>query len=246
MALTDAWVGRQRMGTAFLSLAALALAAVTGTAGVRADKPNVVVIVADDLGYADVGFQGCKDIPTPHLDALAKAGVRLHQRLRHPARLRPTRAGLLTGRYQHALGHEVTLAPREVRPLPRGDDSADALKSAGYATVAVGKWHLGQLPQFRPLARGFTDHYGFLGGGRSFLPLKESRAWRSSRKTRTKSICGGTRLVSRIRIRDGCVRRGSRRVHPPPQGGPVLPLPRVQRPARPVAGDRQVPLGSRI
>jgi arylsulfatase A-like enzyme len=157
-------------------LAGLLAARPAATAPPTAGRPpNVVLIVADDLGYADVGFHGCKDIPTPHLDALAKAGVVCTNGYVTCPVCAPTRAGLLTGRYQQRLGFEDNAWSAKVGLSPAATTVSDALKSAGYSTFAVGKWHLGQLPQFRPLVRGFTDHYGFLGGGRSFLPLKESQ-----------------------------------------------------------------------
>jgi arylsulfatase A-like enzyme len=158
-----------------LVLATIAPRPATGTAAGRGDKPNVVVILADDLGYADLGFHGCKDIPTPHLDALAKAGVVCTNGYVTCPVCAPTRAGLLTGRYQQRLGFDDNSWSPKTGLSTEATTLADVLKAAGYATFAVGKWHLGQLPQFRPLVRGFTDHYGFLGGGRSFLPLKESQ-----------------------------------------------------------------------
>jgi arylsulfatase A-like enzyme len=138
-------------------------------------KPNVIVIITDDQGYADAGFQGSTEIVTPHLDALAASGVVCTSGYVTSAVCAPSRAGLLTGRYQQRHGfHDNAWSPlvglsTEVRTM------ADVLKSQGYATCAIGKWHLGQLPEFRPLVRGFTEHYGFLGGGRSFLPLGESQ-----------------------------------------------------------------------
>jgi arylsulfatase A-like enzyme len=167
-----------RVGRVTLMALALSLAIVIAppaTAAGRGGKPNVVVILADDLGYADVGFQGCKDIPTPHLDALAKAGVVCTNGYVTCPVCSPTRAGLLTGRYQQRSGFEDNSWSAKTGLDPKATTVADVLKSAGYATFAVGKWHLGQLPQFRPLVRGFTDHYGFLGGGRSYLPLKDSQ-----------------------------------------------------------------------
>lgn len=160
---------------AFLLLATIALPSRPVAAAGRGDKPNIVIILADDLGYADVGFHGGKDIPTPHLDALAKAGVVCTNGYVTCPVCAPTRAGLLTGRYQQRLGFEDNSWSGKTGLSPEATTLADILKTAGYATFAVGKWHLGHLPQFRPLVRGFTDHYGFLGGGRSFLPLKESQ-----------------------------------------------------------------------
>ena len=136
--------------------------------------PNILVIVADDLGYADVGFQGCKDIPTPHLDALAKRSVRCTSGyVTHPF-CSPTRAGLLTGRYQQRFGHEnnpAWLPESTVAGLPLAQVTLpQVLKTAGYFTGAVGKWHLGAHPQFHPNRRGFDHYYGLLGGGHSYLP----------------------------------------------------------------------------
>ncbi len=175
MPRTKPRIGRLALFAMALTLATIAPSSGIGKAAGRSDQPNVVVILADDLGYADVGFQGCKDIPTPHLDALAKAGVVCTNGYVTCPVCAPTRAGLLTGRYQQHLGFEDNSWSAKTGLAPEATTVADVLKTAGYSTFAVGKWHLGQLPQFRPLVRGFTDHYGFLGGGRSFLPLKESQ-----------------------------------------------------------------------
>jgi arylsulfatase A-like enzyme len=166
-------------GVAFrlrLLLAMLLLApAAHASAAEPARKPNVIVILADDLGYADLGFQGCKDVPTPHLDALAKGGVRCTSGYASCPVCSPTRAGLLTGRYQQRFGYEFLGGGPNVGLPVEETTVANLLKMAGYATMAIGKWHLGSAPQFRPNARGFSEFYGFLGGGRSFLPLKESQ-----------------------------------------------------------------------
>jgi arylsulfatase A-like enzyme len=125
--------------------------------------PNILLILADDLGYADVGFQGCKDIPTPHLDALAAAGVRLTNGYVSGPYCSPTRAGLMTGRYQTRFGHEFN--PGSGNGLPLSETTiADRLTAAGYVTGLVGKWHLGELPQFHPQKRGFREFFGFLEG----------------------------------------------------------------------------------
>lgn len=138
-----------------------------------ADQPNILVIVADDLGYADVGFNGCKDIPTPNLDRLAKQSVRCtNGYVTHPF-CSPTRAGLLTGRYQQRFGHEnnpAWLPESTVAGLPLSQSTLpQALKSAGYVTGCVGKWHLGAHPQFHPNRRGFDEYFGLLGGGHVYL-----------------------------------------------------------------------------
>lgn len=137
-------------------------------------RPNIIVLLADDLGYADVGFQGSKDIVTPHLDALARAGVRCTDGYVTCPVCSPTRAGLLTGRYQQRFGYEfIGGGGKQPVGLPPGEKTiADLLQAAGYATGAIGKWHLGKEPQFHPLARGFQEFYGFLGGGRSYFPAK--------------------------------------------------------------------------
>lgn len=137
-------------------------------------RPNVVVIVADDLGYADVGFNGCTDIPTPNIDSLARDGARFSNGYVSHAYCSPTRAGLLSGRYQQRFGHEAnpTYLPEDTKVgLPVTETLLPKLLgNAGYASGAIGKWHLGAAPCFRPEARGFTEYYGFLGGGHQYLP----------------------------------------------------------------------------
>ncbi len=132
-------------------------------------KPNVLVIVGDDMGYADVGFHGCKDIPTPHLDRLAADGVRFTNGYVSGPYCSPTRAGLLTGRYQQRFGHEFN-AGAGGTGLPTTETTlADRLKAAGYATAVVGKWHLGAEAQFQPQQRGFSEFFGFLGGSHDYF-----------------------------------------------------------------------------
>ena len=108
----------------------------------EATRPNIVVILADDMGYADVGFQGCTDIPTPHIDSLAKNGVCFTNGYVSGPYCSPTRAGLLTGRYQQRFGHEFNPGQGAGIGLPLSETTlADRLKGAGYATGLVGKWH---------------------------------------------------------------------------------------------------------
>lgn len=131
-------------------------------------RPNVLYLLADDLGYGELGFQGCKDVPTPHLDSLAANGVRFtHGYVSSPV-CSPSRAGSLTGRYQTRFGHEFNhpLADRAPVGLPvEQKTAADWFKEAGYSTAHVGKWHLGnpKLPQFTATARGFDDDVLFPG-----------------------------------------------------------------------------------
>jgi arylsulfatase A-like enzyme len=134
---------------------------------------NVVVILADDLGYAGIGAQGCTDIPTPRIDSLAKEGVRCTQGYVTCPVCAPTRAGLLTGRYQERFGfeHNPGPAPQEGFGLPRDQPTlAERLKAAGYATGMVGKWHLGQTEGLRPPERGFDSYFGFLAGAHPYFP----------------------------------------------------------------------------
>jgi arylsulfatase A-like enzyme len=153
------------------------LAALAGGPLLAADaarKPNVLVIVADDLGYADLGFQGCKDVPTPNLDALARGGIRCSSGYVSGPYCSPTRAGLLTGRYQQRYGHEFNPGAPNPQNLAQGlslkeTTLADRLKAAGYRTGLVGKWHLGHAAEFRPQKRGFEEFFGFLGGAHSYL-----------------------------------------------------------------------------
>ena len=163
---------------AVLSLAACAAIGVTSRADTKsARKPNILVIVADDLGYADPGFQGGKDIPTPHLDALAKSGARFTAGYVSGPYCSPTRAGLLTGRYQQRFGHEFNPggAANDDFGLSLDETTiANALKGAGYTTGLVGKWHLGFAEKFQPQERGFDEFFGFLGGAHPYFVNEEN------------------------------------------------------------------------
>lgn len=140
-----------------------------------AAQPNVLLILADDLGYADLGAQGCQDVPTPQIDSLARNGVRCTDGYANHPVCAPTRAALMTGRYQHRFGFEFNPGPEaeaaEDFGLP-GDvpTLAERLRAAGYATGMVGKWHLGFVEGRRPWERGFESFYGFLAGARSYYP----------------------------------------------------------------------------
>ncbi len=138
-------------------------------ANVFAAQPNILVIVGDDMGFADVGFHGCKDITTPNLDALAAAGVRFTNGYVSGPYCSPTRAGLLTGRYQNRFGHEFNPGGG-VQGMPVSEKTiADRLKAAGYTTGLIGKWHLGANPAMHPQQRGFTEFFGFLGGAHDYF-----------------------------------------------------------------------------
>ncbi|MFA5191633.1 MAG: sulfatase [Verrucomicrobiia bacterium] len=156
------------------TIVVLAVLLAAATLADAARKPNVIVILADDMGYADVGFNGCKDIPTPHIDSLAAHGVRCSSGYVSHSFCSPTRAGLMTGRYQQRFGHENNPAwlPEDTKVgLPVSQTTiADVMKSAGFVTGAIGKWHLGAAPCFHPNERGFVEYFGFLGGGHIYLP----------------------------------------------------------------------------
>lgn len=131
-------------------------------------RPNVLYLLADDLGFGELGFQGRADVPTPNLDSIARNGVRFTQSYVSAPVCSPSRAGLLTGRYQTRFGHEFNhpLADRAPVGLPVDQKTAaNWFKDAGYATAHIGKWHLGnpKLPQFTATARGFDDDLLFPG-----------------------------------------------------------------------------------
>lgn len=136
--------------------------------------PNLVVIMADDLGYADVGFNGCTDIPTPNIDSIAREGVRFTSGYVAYPVCGPSRAAFITGRYGQRFGFERNPPYKTDDPtigLPRSERTlADALSAVGYRCGIVGKWHLGAHETLHPLARGFHDFFGHLGGGHQYLP----------------------------------------------------------------------------
>ena len=137
-------------------------------------RPNIVVLVSDDAGYADFSFHGSRDIATPHLDAIRRGGVLCQSGYVTASVCSPSRAGLLTGRYQQRFGHEFNIPPKysETNGLPLSEIMLPAvLRKQGYRTIGLGKWHLGYAPKFHPQNRGFDDFFGFLQGARSYFPL---------------------------------------------------------------------------
>ncbi len=142
--------------------------------------PNIILLFADDAGYADFGFHGSTDMQTPNLDKLAADGVKFSQGYVTASVCGPSRAGLLTGKYQQRFGFEENNVPGYMSPVSGaiGDDMglpleeltiADYLKSLGYTTAVFGKWHLGGADRFHPTKRGFDEFYGFRGGARSYF-----------------------------------------------------------------------------
>lgn len=144
-------------------------------------QPNIVLLFADDAGYGDFGFQGSRHFKTPHLDQLAESGVRLTSFYVSAATCGPSRAGMLTGRYQQRFGYEENNVPGMMSDSSKllGDEMGlpthlptmgDHLQRLGYRTAVFGKWHMGNADRYHPLKRGFDEFYGFRGGARSFYP----------------------------------------------------------------------------
>ncbi|MFW2386025.1 MAG: sulfatase-like hydrolase/transferase [Akkermansiaceae bacterium] len=139
----------------------------------KTPKPNIIVIMADDLGYADLGCYGSKDIPTPHLDQLAADGARFTSGYVTWPMCGPSRAGFLTGKNQSTFGFykNPTLPFDPKQGLPKIDTIASLLQKQNYVTGGVGKWHLGTSNAQHPNAMGFDDWFGFLSGGLMYFPL---------------------------------------------------------------------------
>lgn len=145
-------------------------ALVAGLRGARAQsaKPNIVYIMADDMGYADVSCYGRPDIQTPNVDRIAANGMRFLQGYANSAVCSATRTGLITGRYQYrlrvGLEEPLPVGRPDIGLPPDHPTLPSLLKKAGYATTLIGKWHLGILPKFGPLKSGYDHFYGFRGG----------------------------------------------------------------------------------
>jgi arylsulfatase A-like enzyme len=169
-----------------LAVAAQRMAAVSPVGDASASpRPNIVLILADDLGYGDLGCYGCPDIKTPNIDRLAREGVRLTSYYANGPECTPTRTALLTGRYPHRVGglecaiglgnvgrydDAIRLAHAHDLGLPVADSVlARQLRAAGYATGISGKWHLGYEPKFLPNAHGFDYSFGPLGGATDYF-----------------------------------------------------------------------------
>src|SRR5436190_2043975 len=181
--------GMRRLCT-FAAMSALLGCGAAGQASER--RPNIVLIVSDDQGYAEMSCQG-GEVPTPNLDRLAASGIRFSAGYVTAPYCSPSRAALLTGRYQQRFGHEMNPVERtNDRPevgLPVSEKTlADYLKAAGYVTGMTGKWHLGVHPPQHPRRRGFDEFFGFLREGHFYLPPPYDG--------------GPDRVVSRLRERE--------------------------------------------
>ena len=157
----------------YILIAALLVVADT-IVGAAAMKPNVIIVLTDDQGYSDVGFNGCTDIPTPHIDSIARNGVRFTNGYVSFPVCGPSRAGLLTGRYQDRFGFTTNPSVDPKNPdagLPQSEENmAEVLSKVGYTSAIIGKWHMGSHPTNHPLNRGFDYFYGFLTGGHNYFP----------------------------------------------------------------------------
>jgi arylsulfatase A-like enzyme len=152
----------------------LALAGFARAGQAQVAKPNVVFILADDLGYADVSCYGQRDYTTPNIDRIANEGLRLMQAYSNSANCSPTRTALATGRYQMRLevGLEEPInasTPKSVGLPPSHPTLPSLLKKAGYGTSLVGKWHLGFLPDFSPLKSGYDKFFGIYSGAADYF-----------------------------------------------------------------------------
>lgn len=133
-------------------------------------KPNIIIILADDAGYSDFGFMGSDEIKTPNLDQLALDGVTFNNAYVSASVCSPSRAGLLTGMYQQRFGHECNLDSDVNNSFdPNQITIAEALKTEGYSTGLIGKWHLGDKKQNHPLNNGFDYFWGFISGARNYF-----------------------------------------------------------------------------
>jgi arylsulfatase A-like enzyme len=140
--------------------------------------PNIIVILLDDAGYADFGFMGSKDLDTPEIDKLAKSGVVFTDAHVSATVCAPSRAGIITGKYQQRFGFEANhTGDKKSGDIGLSDNvttMSDVFKNNNYKTTAIGKWHLGATESDHPNKRGFDDFYGFLAGGRSYFPMKKT------------------------------------------------------------------------
>ena len=147
-------------------------------------KPNIILLFADDAGYADFGFHGSKTMVTPNLDKLAKQGVRFTQGYVSDPTCGPSRAGIMTGKYQQRFGFEENNVPGFMSEVSAADGPemgipttektiGQYMQSVGYKTGFYGKWHVGGADRFHPNKRGFDEFYGFRGGARSYFEYKK-------------------------------------------------------------------------
>lgn len=183
---------------------------------------NIVVIVADDLGFGETGMMGNREIPTPNIDALAESGVRCTSGYVTASYCSPSRAGIVTGRYQARFGYDANpTGKKNLLPksgLPSSERTfVQTLRDAGYRTGLVGKWHLGGTAEKHPMKRGFESFYGFLHEGHYYVPGPPHEG--------VYTMLRDTSIDSGERVRDGNLVRGNyARINEPPydQDNPIL------------------------
>jgi arylsulfatase A-like enzyme len=159
------------------------------------DKPNIILIFSDDAGFADFSLNGNKLILTPNIDAIAANGVQFTNAYVSGPVCSPSRAGLLTGRYQQRFGHEYNIGgnfdnndPDSIGLAVTETTIADRLKAEGYHTGLIGKWHLGEKPQFHPNKRGFDDFFGMLKGSSAYTAGKAKNIERNGVKVPAREL----------------------------------------------------------
>ncbi len=226
-------IGYRRCSHMFAALVLLLFAAgvsLCSAEATQAPRPHIVFILADDLGYADVGFTGSKAIHTPHLDQLAASGTVLESFYVQPV-CSPTRATLMTGRYPTHTGVYTVVRPHAKWGLPLEERTlADALREAGYHTAICGKWHLGEFQKaYQPTHRGFDKQYGhFFGALDYFTKLRNGhRDW-----YRNDQPCADEGYSTHLLAREAC-----RMVRERPQDKPLF----LYIPFQAVHGPYQVP-----
>jgi len=161
-----------------LVLSLIAATLLAACASKSPTKPNVIVIITDDAGYIDFGFSGDGGVPTPSIDRIADEGVRFTDGYVTASVCSPSRAGLLTGRYQQRFGHEFNMNGQHERDglgTPGSEQTiAELLKDQGYTPAAFGKWHVGAAVGLQPLDQGFDEFHGLFQGSRSYFPIDET------------------------------------------------------------------------
>lgn len=168
MTTQDPFAGLTRRGALAGAIGTAALAAaMPGFAQKQGKKPNILYIMADDMGFADLSCYGRKDYETPVLDKLAEQGMRLTHAYANSAVCTASRVALITGRYQYRLpiGLQEPLGRQDVGLPPDVPTIASLLRAQGYVTSLVGKWHMGSLPKYDPLKSGYDEFWGLRGGG---------------------------------------------------------------------------------
>ena len=175
MAQSNSATTRRRFVQTSASTLALAGVGLGGASQAQSARPNIIFIMADDLGYADVSCYGQRDYTTPNIDRLAIEGLKFLQAYSNSAVCSPTRVALNTGRYQYRLDRPASRrsinlkSPKGAGLPPAIQRSPSIFKQAGYGTTLVGKWHLGFLPDFSPLKSGFDHFFGIWGGSADYF-----------------------------------------------------------------------------